>query len=568
MGFAATPSIPQSSTQAAFRTPSEEKATTVVVTKGIYPSNADIVWKGKRVNAQVASQIGQFWTGDLFKESGLPSTPAPNGHYILDPWLLNRNEVSGLSIDNDITRARPSTVAFYAGRAWWSGVKDEKYVGTLFFSQLLTDDTKIGKCYQENDPTSEELNALLDTDGGVIPIPECGHVLKLLAVNDVLIVFASNGIWSVGSDSGFSATNYATRKISKIGVISPESVVEAEDFVFFWSDSGIYRLSPDSITGYLSPQNITIDTIQSFYNSLSAVAKFQVFGMYDNTEKRVWWYYNPFTEAELVTGGEGGIEGAYPTRYTNALVFDLFLSAFSVQEFGDTDVQYVTGAAMSATNTRANEAQQICVGSDTVVVGVDDVVVSLLIPVAAQQTQKVLAVNLDPLNPGIAFADYSSLDFMEFDGWPDEVTYSSYLETGYEINGTTTNDSQFIYVIPVFNRTEKTYTVTNVVGDPPTIPVWSWDNESACTMFAKWDWTSSIASKKWSSEEEAYRLIDPFTPTASIGQFSYTGGQEVVNNKLRVRGQGTSLQLRFESQDGKDMQLLGWQYYGEQTTSP
>jgi len=557
--FGQSPSVPPSS-GGSFNLPGDEKIVTVVDNPTLYPSNADIVFLGKVTNSPAPGQIGQYFGSDTVK-AGRYTTQAPRGHYILDPWRLDRQLASGLDLEQNFITARPSAVGFYAGRAWWGGVRDDKYVGTVFFTQLLDTDDKIGKCYQENDPTAEQISDLLDTDGGFIPIPECGHILKLTAFNDVLIVFASNGIWAIGSDVGFSATSYSTRKLTNIGVISPESIVEAENFIFFWSDSGIYRLEPDNITGYLSPTNITINTIQTFYNELPSIARLQVYGVYDNTEKRVWWYYNPNPDWDGGDpGGEGGgVPGNYPTRYTHALVFDVTLEAFSPHKFSESDYNYVVAAAMSATNTRELERNAIKIGSLVVCVGTDEVITSSPTASTAQQTQKVLVVNTEDFN--ISFGDYTSLTFSDFAGWTDASgaePYSSYMDTGFQINGSIKNDQQFVYVIPAFNRTEKSYVVSG--GDA------TWQNQSACRMFSKWDWTSTSSSNKWSSAEDAYRLTEPVDFSTVDGTYNYVGGQEVVNNKLKVRGQGTSLQLRFNSQSGKDMQLLGFQYVAEQTT--
>lgn len=54
---------------------------------------------------------------------------------------------------------------------------------------------------------------------------------------------------------------------------------------------------------------------------------------------------------------------------------------------------------------------------------------------------------------------------------------------------------------------------------------------------------STSASNKFSRQFQAYR---------------YRDGYLVAISKNKVRGKGRTLQIRFESEEGKDFQLLGW----------
>jgi hypothetical protein len=42
------------------------------------------------------------------------------------------------------------------------------------------------------------------------------------------------------------------------------------------------------------------------------------------------------------------------------------------------------------------------------------------------------------------------------------------------------------------------------------------------------------------------------------GSIGFDNGFPLVVAKSKVRGRGKVLQLKFESEDGKDMQLAGW----------
>jgi len=59
----------------------------------------------------------------------------------------------------------------------------------IYFSQIVETTDQFGRCYQTNDPTSEDLFDLLPTDGGVIQIQGSGSVYKLFPVQMVYLSF-------------------------------------------------------------------------------------------------------------------------------------------------------------------------------------------------------------------------------------------------------------------------------------------------------------------------------------------------------------------------------------------
>jgi len=50
---------------------------------------------------------------------------------------------------------------------FFSGLDSGKNGGKIYFSRLSSRISDASNCYQNNDPTSETLSDLLDTDGGV-----------------------------------------------------------------------------------------------------------------------------------------------------------------------------------------------------------------------------------------------------------------------------------------------------------------------------------------------------------------------------------------------------------------
>jgi hypothetical protein len=74
---------------------------------------------------------------------------------------------------------------------------------------------------------------------------------------------------------------------------------------------------------------------------------------------------------------------------------------------------------------------------------------------------------------------------------------------------------------------------------------------------AYWDFKTTPSSQA----QEAYRLkLTPVVNTGNLGTFGYP--ETVVTTRLKLRGHGRSVRLRFESSEGKDFTLLGYAMIG------
>ena len=188
-----------------------------------------------------------------------------------------------------VDQYRPEVVAFYAGRVWYSGIDSRRIGNKVYFSQVLTDDSKIGKMYQEYDPTSKEFSEMLKTDGGVIDIPELGWVKSLEPLKDALLLFVDNGIWGIsGGEYGyFAATSYSVSKLTDVGCIAKKSVKPIEDTFVFASDRGVYVVSSDHrIT------NITEEAIHHRYRKIPAPLKPFIDIAYNPYDKTIHIFHN------------------------------------------------------------------------------------------------------------------------------------------------------------------------------------------------------------------------------------------------------------------------------------
>ncbi|MGW8179860.1 MAG: hypothetical protein ACWGQW_14030, partial [bacterium] len=148
-----------------------------------FPSNCDVWWHYKDSDESISG-----WTMVTKRDYG--TTPAPKGHYILEAFNKRRDTASGLTrVKKYNTKSdmyRPNCVAFFAGRVFYGGVDWEDYHNKVYFSQIIENKSQFGKCYQRNDPTSEELSDLLPNDGGEVSVHEMGDLHHMAVVGTSL----------------------------------------------------------------------------------------------------------------------------------------------------------------------------------------------------------------------------------------------------------------------------------------------------------------------------------------------------------------------------------------------
>ena len=72
----------------------------------------------------------------------------------------------------------------------------------------------------------------------------------------------------------------------------------------------------------------------------------------------------------------------------------------------------------------------------------------------------------------------------------------------------------------------------------------------------KWEWTSNADTGRWTNPQQGIKPKRVFAPTNEANPNN--DGHEIRSSKLKMRGNGKSLVIRYESEDGKDFQLFGW----------
>lgn len=540
----------------------------------VYPSNADIFHTAKATAAEDAEVVGSFSAFELPKIA-VGNTPAPKGHYILDLYSKNRASVltsnirggarrrgrrgggvntgSGTLTDPLITtNKRPAVTAFYAGRVWYTGIPDAGFTGDVFFSQSLKDVSVAGRCYQENDPTAEDLNQLLATDGGRIHIADMGRVYWASQVGQDLILASNTGIYAISGSSGanFQADDFTVRKITDEGVIAKDAIIEAEGSLFWWAPGGIWNMTGSQITEELQVNRITRETIQTFYDEIGNGARAYARGFYDSFDKKIYWFYND-------TVGYDSINFRF--RYNRALVLDLTLGAFYTYTISDlsTDTPWVAAMTQKTPGSESIVTYNIVLGDDNIVLGGDNIVQDVAFETFADVKLKLLTFvqNVDT-SYSYTFSEFKNTSFVDWQIWdtfkhlPTDVgeNYDSILQSGWNDFGDPIRVKNITHLTSFFNRTETGYELD---GNGEV----QYSDPSGAFVQTRWEYTD-IDVGYWTTLEQAYRLLRQYIPEDENDPFDF--GYIVVQTKLRMRGQGHAFSIRYESEDGKDMQLIGF----------
>lgn len=473
------------------------------------PSNADVPQFFK-VSTAVHTP-GAAFDFSLVANASIGNSKAPNGHFIYNLYSTTRaTNVSGAT-ESSIALDRVSTCAFFSGRVWYAGLNYQGYNSKLFFSQVIEHKDQLGRCFQVNDPTSETASDLLPADGGVIDLLDAGKVLKMVPMLNTLFVFCTNGVWAVSGaqGAGFAANDYTVIKISDTPNVTHSSFVAANDTVFWWSHTGIYTIKRDEQTNKLSVENISNNTIQTFYEDIPLRCRELARGVYDSTEKRVQWLFRSSSPATFTEG----------YKFDSVLNLNLLTGAFypwsvSISSVILRGLVTVTGAggaqvANSVVSAAGVNTVKAASGVNSVVViqsentSIDEVVKFFV----SQSTNTTFAEVYDD-----AYLDWSTTS---------SSAYESYFITGYAVRGEGIRKFQENYV-NVFSNNE----VNN-----------------SFTIRGLWGYSNTEDSSRWSN-----------TQTFS----NQSGNFDIKPRRIKIRGHGLACQLKFANNSTAPFHLIGW----------
>lgn len=466
-----------------------------------YPSNSDVWWNFK-------NSSGVFAPATTINNVTLDNAQAPQGAFILSAFQQLRSSVSGIAGLTSITTVmRPRTGTWFAGRIWYTGVDasqqatgDAQYytwTESIYFSQIVQAVNDFGHCYEQNDPTSENLFDLLATDGGVINIQGSGAIYKLFPIQNGLLVFAANGIWYISGSgqAGFTATDYSIPKISSVQSIAGSSYVDVLGLPAFWNEEGLYLISLSKNSGSiktpdigLDVNNIALGSILSFYNNIPLQSKKFVKGAYNPIDYTIQWIYKSVNETDITSR----------YQYDSVLTFNTATQAFYPYSLSNDGV----GPWVHAINYIAGPG-----GSTS-----PDPVYKYLVSEIINSTSY-----------NFTFAEERDPTFVDWNSSGDPQNYTSYFVTGYMLRGKGLQKFQPEYVYIYSNNTDNT----------------------AYKIQGLWDYAINRNSGKYTSTQVV-------TNNTNINNFNK------VFRRHKIRGRGLVLQFKVTSMDGQDFQVMGW----------
>jgi hypothetical protein len=387
----------------------------------------------------------------------------------------------------------------------------------VYFSPVVRSIADIGRCYQVNDPTSDNTSDVLATDGGEISVDGAGNITELFKFRYGILIFAENGVWYLsGPDGIFSATSYSLSKISDRGCIFPDSVVLAESSVLYFSEEGIIQISENEFN-VLVDQDLTQNTIRTHY--IDFYSGVDVAGGYKPNTKEVWWWQKS-AQSDQPPMRDAGVSTA------RGLVLDLNAGAFYPQQ----------------TDNFETIASPVRKNSDFYHI-----------------TWRTSETNTNEVTVTYRLKDNISETFSDGSVPP----YTAYMETGYETLGKFANNKSTVDASFFFHRTE-----TQILDYDWDTGVYTYDKPSGCYLQMKWDYDNTRYGNKWvgytplspATVIRYYEIYDPnvrgFIPPTLPCDFD--DGYNIVSKRMKLRGSGKAVKFRFESKDNEDMQMLGY----------
>jgi hypothetical protein len=359
------------------------------------------------------------------------------------------------------------------------------------------------------------------------------NIQKIYVVGSSLYVFAENGVWRIsGVDNVFRATEYSIQKVTSTGMLNARTFVDVEGIPVWWSKHGIHTVSVDSVSGNAGEQNLSLTTIQDFFDQIDGNAKENCKGVYDAINKRVLWFYP--------SNGETVVN-----KKNRVLILDATLQAFYPWQIADeaSNTDYIVGAEYYSGfgSDIVDVDVLLSTGDDVVTSAGDDVVISRLSQIAEANSAIILMVR-NGTTGKMTMALFKGIDFLDW----NSANYSSYAEAGYDFMGDLMLKKTSPYIIVYMRPTEEGWTGTELTGYDPI-------RESSMLVSSYWDFRTSTSS----AAQQAYRLkYVPVVNTSNLAEWDYP--EEVVSTRLKLRGYGRSMRLRFESEQGKDFILLGY----------
>lgn len=474
-----------------------------------YPSLSDIWWyyrlaPGASENEREHADNGlEFSRSKRQRYATAGNSYAPRGFFIYSAWNIDRTKNAKRNLPSYTVSSgyqRPSCVAFMNNRIFYGGVDAYRYNSNIYFTNILRNQDEKPRFYQNGDPTSELNYELLPNDGGTIVVPALGKLIYMVQVENEMILFANNGIWSISGNEGvgFTATDYSVNQISEVGVLNSTTFVSAEGIPVWWNEEGIWTLKKREVV------SLTRNTIQQLYDAITPRCRAGARGAYNRITKEIMWLYSSNNSTPLV--------------YDRALVFRGQTGSFYFYQFAaGHSIRDIIAIPGFTTDVALDDVETT--GGVVVTTTLGSAVQAYTTAATAQASSFKFLIKVTGQDK-ITWGDIQPLvhqDWLEALGG---VNFDSYFITGYSLKGAAHRKFGVPYVT-IFSKT---------------------DTDSSCFVSAVWDFTNS-GTARISNPQQVYK-------ERSITDYTW--------RRLKLRGNGKSLQLKFTSEDDKPFNIIGW----------
>ena len=140
------------------------------------------------------------------------------------------------------------------------------------------------------------------------------------------------------------------------------------------------------------------------------------------------------------------------------------------------------------------------------------------------------------------FAEFTDQDFQDW----GSADYSSYAEAAYNFMGDLETRKSSPYITTFMKDTATGWTDAGS-------GVYTVNRDSGLLVSAYFDFNTTPTS----IAQQAFRRKNtPAVDTSDLSSWTYP--RTVIPTRLKLRGRGRSMRLRFESEAGKDFHLLGY----------
>ncbi len=453
-----------------------------------YPAINIPLWFCRHGSGEKAWKIDAFYLWVIPNAAFGNSEPLV-GYYIKDFKYWERKATghqNTLTSEGEFEEAKqtyeierfPTSTAFYSDRVWYSGAKGYRTTRTpeflqtdtldvstnIYYSQSLRGDmSRAGLCYQAADPTAEDINDLVATDGGVISIPEMGEVVDMAVFGTSLLVFADNGVWAISGMDGnlFQADNMSVMKVSDAVAVSKTGISSEENSLIFLGQDAIYAVQPSEVTGMPQVQDISSERVGKFYERISNRSKRGSYSILDSRAGIFYMIYSDVPNEDITET----ISLVSEVIYNKALVVNLNTGAYYKYEFpvvgkeGEAEPLCIVGGFYANKDSVTTVEINVVEGENNVVEGSQNVVDMRSLSFVADNN-----IFLIGLTGGSSAAQAAvnavELRFDDTESWADFENYpiKAYAEIGFDSLGDILRKSKMVpKIVSHMIRTETSF---------------------------------------------------------------------------------------------------------------